>query len=356
MHSPNYKFLFIGLFLLTLISCNKGSENEITSVEITPVFIDDISVRALEPLDENRVFFAASNGKIGLVDGDTPKLAVIKYTDSLLQFRSIARTSEAAFVLSIASPAVLYKIGFDGTDATNIEMVYNEIGEKVFYNSLKFWNDMEGIAIGDPIDDCMSIIITRDGGNKWIKLPCESLPLAERGEAAFAASNSNIAIYGDNAWVATGGSKSRVMHTADKGETWEVYDTPIIHGKAMTGIYSIDFADENHGIVFGGNSENKPFKDKNKAITTDGGKTWETVLDGEEPAYRSSVKYIPGTKGRGIIAVGSPGGISYSADGGRSWKLISEEGFHAIEFVNDSIAFASGENKISRLVFKKDKK
>lgn len=355
MHFPK-KFLIAALLLLTLFSCEQESEHDITSVEITPVFIDDISVRAIEPLDEDRVFFAATNGKIGLVDGDTPKLAVIKYTDSLLQFRSIARTSEAAFVLSIASPAVLYKIGFDGTDATNIEMVYNEVGGKVFYNSMKFWNDMEGIAIGDPIEDCMSIIITRDGGNNWIKIPCSSLPTTERGEAAYAASNSNIAIYGDNAWVATGGSKSRVMHTADKGDTWKVYDTPIIHGKAMTGIYSIDFADENIGIVFGGNSENKTSKEKNKAVTTDGGKTWETVLDGEEPAYRSSVKYIPGTKGRGIVAVGSPGGISYSGDGGRSWKLLSEEGFHAIEFVNDSIAFASGDNKISRLVFNKDTK
>ena len=119
MHFPK-KFLIAALLLLTLFSCEQESEHDITSVEITPVFIDDISVRAIEPLDEDRVFFAATNGKIGLVDGDTPKLAVIKYTDSLLQFRSIARTSEAAFVLSIASPAVLYKIGFDGTDATNI--------------------------------------------------------------------------------------------------------------------------------------------------------------------------------------------------------------------------------------------
>lgn len=355
MKSPLFKLSTIIIGLLSVISCKQTTENLINSVDITPVYVDNFSVRAIQPLDESRVFFAANNGKIGLVDGDTPKLAVIKYTDSLLQFRSIASTSEAVFVLNIASPAVLYKIGFDGTEATNIEMVYNESGEKVFYNSMKFWNDEEGIAMGDTIDDCLSIIITRDGGNKWFKIPCESLPKAERGEVAFAASNSNIAIYGDNAWIATGGSKSRVMHTADRGETWQFYDTPIIHGKAMTGIYSIDFADENTGIVFGGTSENQTFKEKNKAITEDGGKTWTLVADGEEPAYRSSVKYIPGTKGRGIVAVGTPG-ISYSGDGGRSWSQLSDESFHAIEFVNDSIAFASGDNRISRLVFGKNKK
>lgn len=355
MQFPLLKLTTMVIAVFLMLSCQQKSDNEINSVTITPVYIDNLSVRAIQPLDENRVFFAANNGKVGLVDGDTPKLAVIKYTDSLLQFRAIASTSEAVFVLSIASPAVLYKIGFDGTEATNIEMVYNETGEKVFYDSMKFWNDEEGIAIGDPIDECLSIIITRNGGNKWLKIDCNSLPKVERGEAAFAASNSNIAIYGDNAWVATGGSKSRVMHTADKGKTWEFYDTPIIHGKAMTGIYSIDFADEKNGIVFGGNSENQTSKEKNKAITEDGGKTWKLVADGEEPAYRSSVKYIPGTKGRRIVAVGSPG-ISYSGDGGESWIQLSNEDFHAIEFVNDSIAFASGDNRISRLVFGNDKK
>lgn len=346
------RFIIAIVAVLAFISCEKKIEIEINSVKITPIFIDSLSIRAIEPLDENRVWFAADNGKVGLIDGDIPKLAVIKYSDSLLHFRSIAVTEEAVFVLSIASPAVLYKIGFNGSEATNIEEVYKETGAEVFYDSMKFWNDEEGIAIGDPIGDCMSVIVTRDGGNNWEKLPCEILTKVEKGEAAFAASNSNIAIYKDNAWVATGGKKSRVMHTADKGKTWEIYDTPIISGKAMTGIYSIDFWDANNGIVFGGNWEDKTVNEKNKAITQDGGKSWKLIANGKEPGYRSSVKYIPSTQGRGIVAVGSPG-ISFSGDGGKHWKQLSDEGFFAIEFVNDSVAFASGNKRISKLVFKK---
>ncbi len=64
----------------------------------------------------------------------------------------------------------------------------------MFYDALDFWNDLEGIAIGDPTEDCMSIIITRDGGNTWTKLLCENLPKVKEGEAAFAASDTNIAI------------------------------------------------------------------------------------------------------------------------------------------------------------------
>lgn len=344
-------FLFFSLLLL-IFSCKNKAEVEYNSVKITPVFIDSLSIRAIQPLDENRVWFAADKGKVGLIDGDTPKLAIIKYEDTLLHFRSLAATSDAVFVLSIANPAVLYKIGFNGTEATNIEEVYYEDSEGVFYDSMKFWNDREGLAIGDPVRDCMSVIITRDGGNSWEKIPCENLPKVQKGEAAFAASNSNIAIFGDHAWVATGGRKSRVMHTADKGKTWEIFETPIIQGKAMTGIYSIDFRDENHGIVFGGNWEDKSFNEGNKAITKDGGKTWKLLANGKDPGYRSSVKFIPGTEGQGIVAVGSPG-ISFSGDGGKSWKELSKEGFFAIEFVNDSVAFASGNNRISKLVFKK---
>jgi len=340
---------FIFLVML-LVSCDLNSSKEFTTVTITPVFEDSLSIRAIAPIDENRVWFAANAGRVGLIDSLTPKLATIKYEDSLLSFRSIATLRNTVFVMSVASPGVMYKIGFDGTEATNIEEVYVEKGEHVFYDAMAFWNDSEGIAMGDPTDDCLSVIITRDGGNNWIKTPCTSLPLVESGEAAFAASNSNIALFGDHAWIVSGGKKARVFHSADKGKTWEVFNTPIIQGKEMTGIFSVDFFDENTGVIFGGNWEEKDLNEGNKAITKDGGKTWKLISNGAGPGYRSSVRFVPGTNGLGIVAVGSPG-ISYSPDGGESWIELSEEGFYAIEFVNDTLAFASGRNKISKLIF-----
>ncbi len=349
------RFTLILLSFIFLFSCEEEVETKFSSVEITQIFTDSISIRAIAPIDENRVWFAANKGKIGLIDGKTPKLATIKYEDSLLHFRSIATTKEAVFVLSIANPGVLYKIGFDAEisgEATNIEEVYVETGEKVFYDSMAFWNDNEGIAMGDPTGPCLSIIITRDGGNRWEKLPCDMLPQTETGEAAFAASNSNIALFGDHAWIATGGKRARVFHSADKGKTWEVFNTPIIEGKAMTGIYSIAFFDEKTGIVFGGDWEDKSFNDANKAITKDGGKNWKLIGKGKSPGYTSAVKFIPGSAGKGLLSVGSQG-VSYSSDQGKNWIVLSKEDFHAIEFVNDSTAFASGENKISKLQFRK---
>ncbi|MFT5250403.1 MAG: hypothetical protein ACI93P_002139 [bacterium] len=344
----------ISLIILSsilLISCSKNASKNFRSVSIERVFTDSLSIRAIEPMDVNRVWFAANNGKVGLIDYKTPKLATIKYEDTLLHFRAISSNNNAVFVISIENPGVLYKIGFKENNATSIEDVYTEKGKNVFYDAIKFWDDKEGIAMGDPIGGCLSILVTRDGGNNWTKLSCDMLPEIVKGEAAFAASNSNIAVYKNQVWIVTGGKKARVFHSPDRGATWEVFETPIIQGKSMTGIYSVDFLDDKTGIIFGGNWEEQGFNEGNKAITHDGGKTWSLLSNGEGPGYRSSAKFIPGTKGSDIIAVGSPG-ISYSNDAGDSWIELSKEGFYAIEFVNDTLAFASGRNKISRLIFK----
>jgi photosystem II stability/assembly factor-like uncharacterized protein len=343
-----FHFFFLSFLFL---SCTSGVSKEFTKVEIQTIFEDSLSIRAIAPLDTERVWFAANQGRVGLIDSLTPKLATIKYEDTLLSFRSIAAVRNTVFVLSIGSPAVLYKIGFDGKEATNIEQVYTETGEKVFYDALAFWNESEGIAMGDPTEDCLSVLITRDGGNRWKKVPCSALPKLEEGEAAFAASNSNIALYENHVWMVSGGKRARVFHSADSGNSWEVFDSPIIQGKIMTGIYSVDFYDAKTGVIFGGNWDEKDFNEGNKAITQDGGKTWSLVSNGSGPGYRSSVRFVPGSNGNGIVAVGSPG-ISYSPDKGDSWVELSSEGFYALEFVNDTLAFASGRNRIARLIFR----
>ncbi|MBL4663368.1 MAG: oxidoreductase, partial [Flavobacteriaceae bacterium] len=249
------KHLLAVLLFSILISCNGDGHTSFTQVVIEDVFVDSLSIRAIAPIDENKVWFAANRGRVGLIDNKTPKLATIKYDDSLLSFRSIAVIKDAVFVLSIANPGVLYKIDFNEEEATNIEEVYTENGEKVFYDAMAFWNEQEGIAMGDPTDNCLSVIITRDGGDNWEKIPCDNLPEVNSGEAAFAASNTNIAIVNDHVWIASGGKRSRVFHSADKGLNWEVFETPMLQGGTMTGIYSIDFYDENIGVIFGGNLE-----------------------------------------------------------------------------------------------------
>ncbi|TVZ27718.1 sortilin (neurotensin receptor 3) [Gillisia sp. Hel_I_86] len=345
--------LYYWFGLLLIIGCNskekKTAPSYYTSVEVEIILEDSISVRAIELMGKN-LAFATNNGIYGMYNSqkDTWKTNIQKYDTLVPEFRAVASTSTNFFMLSVANPALLYKTG----DSGRMELVYKEENEKVFYDALAFWNDEEGIAMGDPVDNCLSIIITRDGGKTWNKIPCENLPAAAEGEAAFAASNSNIAIKGNKTWILSGGMKSRVFFSPDKGETWEVFDTPIIQGTPTQGGYSLDFHDENQGFIIGGDYTNPDENQANKAITKDGGKTWKLLAVGQEPGYKSSVRYVPGKNGHELIAVGFTG-ISYSKDAGKSWNNLSSEGFYTIRFLNDSIAYAAGKNRIAKLRFKK---
>ena len=341
------------LTFISIFSCKTKDDfipREISKVEIETILEDSLlSIRAIEIFKDGNLAFAGNNNTYGLYNSNPKKWSISKIVyDSLnVSFRAVSETTTDFFMLSISNPALLYKTGNNG----KMILVYNEENEKVFYNSMDFWNDQEGIAIGDPTDDCMSIIITRDGGNTWNKLSCDYLPKAKEGEAAFAASDTNIAIVGDNTWVATGGKASRVLYSPDKGHTWEVFETPIVQGAATTGIYSIDFYDELNGFAIGGDYTKPKDNLTNKILTNDGGKTWQVVAGGENPGYRSCVQYIPNRAGKELVTIGF-NGIDYSNDSGYSWKHLSDEGFYTLRFLNDSVAYAAGKGRVSKLTFR----
>jgi len=348
------KYLVSFILLCVLFSSCKEHESKAkaqrnyNTVEIKYLLQDSLlNVRAIE-INEGRVVAATSKGAIYRDVGFEDTFEKGNYweftPDSLLNnnFRSVAFQGDKTFTLSIGNPAKLF---YDGS------LVYFENHEKVFYDAMDFWNDKEGIAIGDPTEDCMSIIITRDGGSTWQKLPCDVLPKAKEGEAAFAASDTNIAIVGDHTWIATGGKSSRVLYSSDKGHTWEVYETPIAQGKETTGMYSIDFYDELNGFAIGGDYTKPEENTANKIKTIDGGKTWKVVGAHQEPGYRSCVQYVPNSEGKELVVVGFKG-IDYSNDAGITWRHLSDEGYYTIRFLNDSIAYAAGKGRISKLTFK----
>jgi len=316
------------------------------SIVIEEIKIDSSSIRAIQVLKDSSMIFATSNGYMGLVKflSKELKLKKIIYDTIVPHFRSIASNGNSVYVLSVENPALLYQYNNE-----NLKLVYKEEHKKVFYDTMAFFDKQNGIAMGDPTEDCLSVIITKDGGETWQKLPCNLLPKTEDGEAAFAASNGNIAIYGTNAWLVTGGKRARVFYTPDMGLTWKVYDTPIIEGGQMTGIFSVDFYDSKNGIIFGGDWGDKNNNTANKAITNDGGKTWQLIADSDGPGYKSAVQYVSDTNGKEVFAVGSTG-ISFSNDGGLTWKKVSSEGYYTIRFVNKNVAWLAGNNKIGKMV------
>ena len=335
------------LIIILMVSCSKNVKPiDFSSVTITDIYSDSLSVRAIE-LMGNSIAFAANKGTFGTIDLNSGKVRanIEKYHTTIPEFRAVAHTLTDFFMLSVESPALLYKTGENG----RMELVYKEEGEGVFYDAMTFLNEKDGIAVGDSVDGCLSIIITSDGGTTWSKLTCSQLPTGIIGEGAFAASNTNIATIENKIWIAT--TSGRILYSSDKGKNWDVFQTPIKNKEPTEGIYSIDFYNKDLGVAIGGDYTDPDNAIANKAITKDGGKTWQLLADGNKPAYKSCIQFVPGTNGNGIVAVGF-NGVSYSSDMGVNWKELSKESFYTIRFQNDSVAYAAGKNRISKLVFK----
>lgn len=342
----------VHLLLLSLAACQSAAEETSLPTALTIQTLDTFpvpaSVRAIAVVNDSSLWFAGSDGMYGYTvdDGLSWQIDSLRRDTLRPHFRSIAVTDEAVFLLSIASPALLFRSTDQGR---SWQLVYEENHPGAFYDALAFWDNREGIAMGDPTDGCLSVILTRDGGRNWTKVPCSDLPPTASGEAAFAASNSNIALYGDHVWIVSGGAKARVFHSPDRGRQWSVAETPIIAGGEMTGIFTVDFADDQHGIIFGGDWNQQDLNKANKAVTTDGGQSWELVADGDGPGYRSCVQYAPDTEGQILLATGLPG-LSYSSDGGRQWSALADTDFYTLRFGSSwQQVWLAGNRKIGRL-------
>ena len=273
-------------------------------------------------------------------------------TADALDFRDIdAIDDKTAYVLSIGNgPASrIYKT----TDAgATWKLQFKNDDPKAFYDAMSFWDSNHGIVFGDSIDGRFCIMTTENGGRTWVRVAANDLPPALENEGAFAASGTNIALFGkSHAWIGTGaGAKARVLHTTDRGRTWKIAETPLIAG-ASAGIFSVAFRDAKHGVVVGGDYRKENEAVDNLAATSDGGATWNLVkgLSG----FRSVVAYVPTLRGT-LVAVG-PSGADYSTDDGRTWKVLAGQGFDTLSFARGrAIAFAAGaRGTIGKLSFAK---
>jgi photosystem II stability/assembly factor-like uncharacterized protein len=237
-----------------------------------------------------------------------------------LDFRGIvAFSADEAFLMSsgLANESRIYHTNDAGR---HWQLQFTNQNPKGFFDSMAFWDRTHGIVLGDPVPDATGIpkfeLLLTEDGQTWTPIPAAQLPPALEGEAAFAASNTCIAILAwksgataanaskanasrsgevapdldPNIWFATGGKAARVFHSFDRGHTWEVFDTPITHGPDSQGIFSIAFRDATHGVIAGGDYKLPAQDGPNLAFTSDGGKTW-TLSKIFPQSYYSAVAY-----------------------------------------------------------------
>lgn len=214
-----------------------------------------------------------------------------------LDFRAVvAFSADEAFLMS-AGPGEQSRIYHTSDAGQHWQLQLKNDNPKGFFDSMVFWDAKHGIVLGDPIADDtgklkFELLVTEDG-QSWRRVPSSQLPDAMEGEGAFAASNTCLAIAlgaASDVWFATGGKVARVFHSGDRGKTWEVFNTPMIHGPDSAGIFSIAFRDAQHGVIAGGDYKRPKDDGPNLAFTEDGGKTW-TLPSLHPLAYFSAIAY-----------------------------------------------------------------
>ena len=289
-------------------------------------------LRGISAVSASVAWASGGNGTVlRTVDGGRSWQALPVPGAETLDFRDVDATSDrVAHVLSIGAGASsrIYKTTDGGA---HWDLRFANTDPKVFLDAMAFWDEQRGVAVGDSVDGHFVILMTGDGGRSWDRVPADRLPAASPGEGAYAASGTNVAVFGrDQVWIGT--TAARVLRSLDGGLTWTVANAPLAHGTSA-GIFSIAFRDAQHGIVVGGDYQKESEVSDNAAVTADGGATWTRVrgLSG----FRSVVAWVPGAA-RSIIAIG-PSGADWSSDEGRTWSALGGDGFDTV-----SIAAAGG--------------
>jgi photosystem II stability/assembly factor-like uncharacterized protein len=298
----------------------------------------DPNFRGLSVVSDKVVWVSGTNGRYRrTVDGGKTWTSGTVAGAVKLDFRDVVAFGESTAYLLSAGPGAesrIYKTT-DGGKTWTIQ--FQNADPDGFFDALAFWDDKHGIALGDPVKGKFQLIATDDGGEHWKALSDAALPPALTKEGAFAASGTCLVTHGDNdVWFATGGAKvGRVFHSADRGRTWTVAETPVAAGVESAGIFSIAFRDREHGIVVGGDYKKEKQTGATAAVTADRGRTW-TLVDKAMP-YRSAVAWA---KDR-WIAVG-PSGSNVSTDDGKTWKVIDEEKYNSAAFTPSGDGWAAG--------------
>lgn len=340
-HLPwQFIVLFLVVLLATIFLPARGSTSSWWSVQTSGMDTNlrGVSAATLLGQDAVAVWASGSNGVIlrSVDGGKTWKQLHVPGGDKL-DFRGIqAFDAATAYVMSSGEGELsrIYKTT-DGGDSWNLQ--YTDKRAAFFLDALVCVSPNNCFALSDPVDGKFLLLATSDG-ERWKESPRGGMPAALPKEGAFAASGTSLAVRGADIFFATGGPVARVFRSSDRGASWTVTETSIVHDNASSGIFSIAFNDDD-AVAVGGDYKDPNRPDLVAAYSRDGGKTW--TLAAQQPGgYRSAVAWIDGTT---LAAVG-PNGEDISEDRGVHWKHTDSLNLNALAIPGIWHGWAVGPN------------
>ena len=200
-----------------------------------------------------------------------------------------------------------------------------------FPDVLYFWNENEGVAIGDAYpNENFEIYTTSNGGLQWNIIPIANMP---SGNYEWTYNdNMHSKVLGNSFFFQT--SSGRIFKSMNKGLTWSVINTPM---KDLN--FSFDFKDENNGLLTY-SQESESNETVGLYSTTDGGLNW-TLIDSENSI--GDLKYMPTENVYFLTHFWY--GLSYSANNGQTWTQhpsLESTGMKAIGYSPSGKIFIGG--------------
>lgn len=335
----NYFIAFV-IGLLTLFSCknevNKTKPKQVAhklSLKEIDLNLDSTHFRGLHLSSSNNVWITGTDGVFVHYDGENWVNGEIDSARGL-DLRDVHVLGDNEIItVSAGSPGKIFKTTDCGT---NWNTVYSNSNSLIFLDGFDFTKNGNGVAFGDPMNGKIKLLYTENHGNSWQDFDTSKIPNALAVEAGFAASGTGIKLFDSLIYIGLGGEKARFMRSEDFGQSWQTIETPMLHGNAGKGIYTIAFKDELNGVAAGGNWENHEC-DSSKLYTNDGGLTW--YLSEGLQHYRSCVIHL---KNDIYMSTGTSGtDISY--DNGKSWQFLDSVALNALQFdAENNIGFGVG--------------
>ena len=260
-----------------------------------------------------------------------------------LDFRGIQALDAKTAVILSSGKGVLSRI-YKTTDACQTwKLVFQNPDPDGFFDAIRRVTAHQFYVLGDPVAGKFAVFQSNDTGDSWTKTSDIGLD-SEKGDGAFAASNSSLIAVSSTLFFGTGGTnlphvyRSAATCPRETPSThcplkWVKADVPLAAHNAAAGVFSLAGRLDGKGhtiLVAVGGTYDKPIESAGTAASSrDGGKTW-TASKTPPAGYRSSVVFDRET--RVWIAAGTTG-ADVSKDDGATWTPLptgDQTGWNAI--------------------------